>query len=337
MRLLTSLLFPALLFAGDFRVANYNVENIFDLNNNGTEYQQYKPNTQFGWNKKIYKIKLQNISKVIKDLNADIVALQEMESEQALKDLVDTLKNQGVEYKYFAITKKKKKTAVKCAIISKFPIKKVNEVFVSKYSRERNILEATILVENKEFKIFVNHWKSKSGAESKRIRFATALKKRLDKLSKDTDYVIIGDLNSDYNEFETFKNRVKLNDTNGKTGINHKLRTIKENKMITLSQIKDKKFKNYRYNLWMELDKNERWSHNFYGKKGSLDNMIISPALFDGKGISYKEKSFNRFAPKYLFVKKDWIKRWEITKRGKGKHKGVGYSDHLPIYADFKY
>ena len=330
-------LLPMIMFAKNFRVANYNVENLFDLYKSGNEYREYTPNGKSGWNKKIYNIKLKNIATVIKDMKSDIIALEEIESQTALKDLVIALKRLGVEYKYFTIAKKKKKSSIHTAIISKFPIKKVNEIVVNRYKRDRNILEVTLSIGEKELKIFVNHWKSKGGKESRRLKSATVLKKRLDNLNKETDYILIGDFNSDYNEFETFKNRVRLNNTNGRTGINHKLKTIKANKMITLSQIKDEKYKNYRYNLWMDLPKDERWSHKFYGKNGTLDNMIISPALFDNKGISYIEKSFDKFAPKYLINRRGKINRWKITNRGKGKHLGIGYSDHLPIYADFKY
>ena len=57
-------------------VASYNVENLFDLENDGYEYDEYLPNYYSEWNEKNYKIKLQNISKVIKDINADIIAIE---------------------------------------------------------------------------------------------------------------------------------------------------------------------------------------------------------------------------------------------------------------------
>ena len=90
------------------KIATYNVENIFDLQKTGHEYPEYIPNTQANWNQKTYKIKLQNISKVIKDINADIIGLQEIESLQALKDLRFTLKQTGVYYQYYKIANQKK-------------------------------------------------------------------------------------------------------------------------------------------------------------------------------------------------------------------------------------
>ena len=73
--------FSIKLLSVDFKVATYNVENLFDLNNDGTEYKEYKPNSRY-WNKKALNIKINNITKVLKDLNASIICLQEIESQK---------------------------------------------------------------------------------------------------------------------------------------------------------------------------------------------------------------------------------------------------------------
>ena len=63
--------------------------------------------------------------------------------------------------------------------------------------------------------------------------------------------------------------------------------------------------------------------------------MIVSQSLLRGKNIQYVDGSMSNFSKEYLF-KKDNINRWEIS-RGKVKqHKAKGYSDHLPIMAEFK-
>ena len=70
--------------ARTFKVVSYNVENLFDLTKDGTEYTEYIPNTGYGWTKDIVDIKVANIAEVIKDLRADVVALQEIESKRSL-------------------------------------------------------------------------------------------------------------------------------------------------------------------------------------------------------------------------------------------------------------
>ena len=326
--------------AKTFKVASYNVENLFDLTVNGTEYPDYIPNTGYGWTKDVANIKYTNIARVIKDIGADVVALQEVESKKALISLHDRLKNFGVDYPYFEIADSRV-TPVKCAVLSKFPILKKEEVKVDN-EPARNILKVTLNIDGDRFILFINHWKSKRGPESMRMAYAKALRKGIDKLKADADFILIGDFNSNYNEHTTFRNSSRLNDTNGITGINHILKTIKnsgkdfgkDSKMVNEKILTKQAANEYLYNLWLEVSKIRRWSYNFFGKKESPDNIIVSKGLYDNKGISYSDNSFNKFQPGYLFKGKA-VYRWQKAERGAGRHLGKGYSDHLPISAYF--
>ena len=314
------------------KIAAYNVENLFDLKYDGTEYSQYIPNTKWKWNRKNYRKKLDNISKVILDINPDIIALTEIESDIALKDLQKTLSRKGLYFRYRAIADKKR-TSVKSAIFSKFPIRK-REITVSQSFGVRNILEAKILVRGKPLYVFVNHWKAKSGPESKRIIYAKALKKRLDSLPKNANYILTGDFNAHYEEHKIFIKKRKHNNTKGITGINHILKTVdNKNQMYTKQSLK----KDGNYNLWMELPKQDRWSHIYKGKKEALDHFIISPSLLDKKGSYYVDESFNSFKKEYLFIKgkKQKLYRWQRSRTRPTHHIGKGFSDHLPIIAEF--
>jgi hypothetical protein len=84
--------------------------------------------------------------------------------------------------------------------------------------------------------------------------------------------------------------------------------------------------------LWKELPVDARWSHKFYGKKSSLDQIVIPKHMFDGKGVDYVNNSFKVFKASYLFTKKGYISKWRYKN---GKHMAKGYSDHLPVYAYF--
>ncbi|MDX2439153.1 MAG: helix-hairpin-helix domain-containing protein [Desulfobacterales bacterium] len=318
--------------AKTFKVATYNLENLFDLTRDGTEYQEYIPNTSYGWTKDIVNIKYTNIARVMKDLGADVVALQEVESKKALIALLRKLKAFGVDYPYFEIADSKA-TPVKCAVLSKFPIIEKEEIQV--YNKiARNILKITLDIDSNRLILFVNHWKSKRGPESMRIAYAKKLKREIGKLKEDVDFILIGDFNSNYNEYKTFQNSGRLNDTNGITGINHILRTIKDSQMVNEKMLTKQDANDYLYNLWLEVSKRRRWSYNFFGKKGSPDNIIVSKGLYDNKGISYNDNSFNKFQPNYLFKRKA-VYRWQRAKRGRGRHLGKGYSDHLPIFVYF--
>ncbi len=331
MRIITLLFLFVTFVYGEtiLKIATYNVENLFDLQTKGYKYKEYIPNTKSLWNERNYKIKLKNISRVIKDINADIIALQEIHSLNALKDLRFTLKQKGLYYQYYAIADKKD-TAIKVALLSKIPFVYSKEISVNPSFKYRDILESKFKINEKELYIFVNHWKSKSGPESMRIDYAKRLRKRIQEIGFDKNIVLLGDFNSDYEEYIKFKKKRKHNDTNGKTGINHVLRSLKQNQKASLVKYEEKNF----YNLWYDAKKEDRYSYIFRGKKEALDNILISQSLLNKKEISYLHNTIDNFDKEYLFKKKQ-IYRWQVSRSKIPKHKGKGYSDHLAVSAKF--
>ena len=321
------LILPFLLFARELKIASYNVDNLFDFNYDGTEYEEYIPN-HHNWTKAIFEKKMKHTVRVLCELDADVIGLQEVENEHTLKLLQKALNRSGCGYRYSAITHNK--GAINVALLSKVDIKRVKYIKVSYSKRDRDILEVTLDTSPK-LKIFVNHWKSKAHPESQRVKYAKALIKRLKELPKGSEYIILGDFNSDYNECSVIE--PKFNDTNGICGVDILLRTYINHKMNKLQDdIKDSGL--YHYNLWSEVDAHKRWSHDFYGKKGSLDSIIIPKTLNDDIGWFYERGTFKVFKKGYLFKRNrvNSLNRWEYKH---GKHTGRGYSDHLPIYAIF--
>ena len=317
---------PLFLNATTLNIASYNVENLFDMQNNGTEYSEYKPN-KHNWIRKVFKKKLFNTAEVICDINAEIIGLQEIENDNVLKALQTALLKVGCSYKYRSITHKKN-SAIQVAVLSKIPILSSKEIVVSRKLKHRNILELKYLIEGRPLFVYINHWASKRSAESARVASARVLNKRLLALPKGTDYVLLGDFNSNYNEYKHLEK--EHNDTNGVVGINHTLATIFNHKLVEEKDMKNSQF--LHYNTWLEVPNFQRWSHNFYGKKQGLDAILLPHTMFDGKGINYVNDSFKVFKPKYLFHKKGYIFRWQYKH---SRHLGRGYSDHLPIVATF--
>jgi len=320
-----------------FKIASYNVENLFDVNRDFTEYPDYIPNSRFGWNRDMLNIKLDHIAVVLKDLDAHVICLQEVESKKALTLLQERLGRSGVKYPY-AVIADDRRTSVRCAVFSKFPIILKQEIRVGD-AMDRNILKVTLDISETDISgnpliIYINHWKSKGGPESRRIKYARALLADIKRLGINVDFILIGDFNSDYNEFETFKGIARLNDTKGVTGINHILNTITKDRIVDEYILTGAKDRRHLYNLWLELPAQRRWSMNFFGRKNSPDCIIVSPGLYDAKGIAYVDNSFDKFDPDYLF-ENNRVFRWQRSQKGKGKHLGRGYSDHLPVFAEF--
>jgi endonuclease/exonuclease/phosphatase family metal-dependent hydrolase len=317
------------LFAKEITIANYNVENLFDLKKDGYEYKEYIPYTRANWNKKTYYTKLQNTARVIADINADIIALEEVESLQALKDLRATLKRKALYYRYYAIANKKN-TTVKVAVLSKIPFVSKKEIVVGGYSfRYRNILQLKYHFKGEDVYLFINHWKSKSGPESQRIVSAKALRQAIKKLGKGKNVIVTGDFNSHYEEYLLFRRSRRHNDTHGITGIND----ILGSRYYTQEASRTNLHNTQLYNLWYDLPQNERYNYIYKRHKETLDSFLISASLLDKKGFEYIPKSFHVFKPNYLFYRNK-IYNWKISH---GRHKAKGYSDHLPIVAHFRY
>lgn len=307
------------LYSKQFSIASYNVENLFDNVYNSTEYKEFIPNTKY-WNKNTSQTKLQNTIRVIKDIKADIIILQEIEN----KTIFNTL-HKKLPYKY-SFFHKKTGNAIGQGVLSNFPIEKKEILNISYEKKYRDILKLTLHIENKPLIIYTNHWSSKRNPESTRIKSAYKLFQDIKKLPAHVDYLIVGDLNENYDEYLNLKHNKKLNDTNGISAINQVLNTTINGNFITEKDILyfDKKV---HFNPWIEVKNNKRFSTKFKKQKNTPDNILLSASLFDNKGISYINNSFQPLHFSYLF-KNNKIFRWN-------KYTKQGFSDHLPIIAQF--
>nr|AXS01287.1 endonuclease exonuclease phosphatase [uncultured bacterium] len=315
--------------------AFYNVENLFDFNRDGTEYDEYKPGW-FGWTEEVQKKKLANTAQVIAALGADIVGLCEVENKNALKELQGELDRIGAVYPY-AVVGDAPKSATVTALLSKFPVREKAEYPVEGF---RSILEARVARGGDEVAVFVNHWPSKRHPESKRLEAAQILRRRLESLPAGLDYIVMGDFNASHDEFASF-HTAGFNDTENRTGINHVLKTVaagagpqSPERFICKGELAD--CADCHYNLWLELPEEKRMSYVYRGASETIDNMLLPPSMFDSSGYSYLDGSFEVFTWDGELLRQGVPYRWQMVFKGKEKyHTGKGYSDHLPIKASF--
>ena len=317
-------------------VGFYNVENLFDFVLDGTEYDEYKPGW-FGWTEEVQKKKVESVASVVAALGVDIVGLSEVENMNVLRELQNRLDGMGVSYPY-AVAADAPKSAVTNALLSKFPVR---EKFEYPVENSRPILEAVIARGGDEFRVFVNHWPSKRQKESARLAAAEVLRRRVDELPAGTDYIIIGDLNSNHDEYAAF-HTAGFNDTEGRTGINHILRTTTKAGSRASSPYRFfckgelPACGDCHYNAWMDLAEEARMSYVFRGAKQTIDHFILPPSMFDSAGYSYISGSFEAFTWDGRLLRDGVPYRWQMVFRGKQRyHLGKGYSDHLPIRASF--
>ena len=315
--------------------AFYNVENLFDFNLDGTEYDEYKPGW-YGWTEEVQLKKLENVASVVAAVGADIIGLCEVENASVLRELQGLLDRMDVPYPY-AVAANAPRSATVTALLSRFPVR---ETFEYPVESSRPILEAAVARGGDELRVFVNHWPSKRHPESARLAAAEILRRRIDELPPGTDYIIVGDLNSGHDEFATF-HTAGFNDTKGRTGINHALKTavpgprpyspyrfVCQGEMAACADC--------HYNPWLGIAEGERRSYVFRGANQAIDHILLPPSMFDTLGFSYMRGSFEAFTWDGRLLKDGVPYRWQMVFRGKQKyHTGNGYSDHLPVRAKF--
>jgi len=251
-------------------------------------------------------------------MKLDIVALQEIENDNVLKRLQDM--SPMYRYRFFY---KRPHSPVGLSLLSVYPIVSNKMLHLPPHrTKSRDIIKSTIQIDGKNLIIFSSHFRSKRAPESRRVSYAITLMDEIKTLKGTEDYIIVGDLNSNYNEHTTIRGQKKLNDTNSITGINHILNTIYKDKFVTKNSIQTAQpyFQKLHYNTWLDIDKAQRYSYKFGKRAQTPDNILLPSSMFDNFDISYVDDSFSVFRPTYL------VKDGKIDKR---------YSDHLPIFALF--
>lgn len=306
MRRFIVLFVPLLLSALEFKAANYNVENLFDASIQGHEYEEYTPHNKHGWGEEMLRIKIDHLSRVIRDIDADIIALEEVENEAVLKRLNHTLGDKAYPYVFYP--KKKERVNIETALLSRFPIEKTQTFWLP--DQARGIHKITLRIENFLLDVYVNHWPAYKEREDERLVYAKTLHNLLEK-ENNQEFIVLGDLNSPYEERKGHWGM----------GITTFLKAGDKNAPL--------------YNLWYELPREKRYSHSYGREKETLDHIILSKSLLDNQKIDYVKHSMRVFAPSYLLDEKGNPNRWQISDRGRGKHLGIGYSDHFPITAIF--
>jgi hypothetical protein len=325
-------------FPDTISIMEYNVENLFDMVDNGMEYPEFKPGA-FNWTLSTFQIKVDNIASVIAAINADVAVLTEVENENATKELLAALKKKKCYYPFYALGDKPNHTVTIPVILSRFPLFDIRSYGVSGQDAmvSRNLLEADVFLGRDTLKVFACHWPSKKEPESRRVAAAKILHTRLMQLPHKKQYVIAGDFNENYDECATF-HTLGLDDSYGVTGINHILGTLRAQSgvftdFVTKKNILDSSRLQH-FDPWLDLPEDKRMSEIFQHQKNTLDHILLSPALFDSSGLSYVDSSFHAFTWDSRLLMKDAPFRWQMRYENNNKyHRGEGFSDHLPIVA----
>lgn len=286
-------------------IMSWNVQNLFDGIDDGYEYYDYSI-SEGVWSEELYQKRLENISYIIDKNRPDIIALQEIEGVTVLQDLQKTLE----DYPYIISTVDN--SSIQSGVLSRYPISDVGYLNSDRYGFNRSILEVRVDLGDEQLIIMNNHWKSKSGDFSEHIRIESAkiIKNRLQHLIEE-HVLVLGDLNENYNESALVSYPTALSFNREGEGLVITDSTNLEADELYTPWPNSEEFGSYRYG--------DRWE--------TIDHILCNNKLLDGKGLEFKEFYVDK--REELFTKNGSVRKW-ITDFG------TGYSDHLPILAEFQ-
>ena len=305
----------------EYTVVSYNVENLFDtVDDPKIQDEEFLPVSEKKWTTERYQKKLTDIAEVISEVNPkelpEFVGLVEIENQTVLEDLLQTakLKNQG-----YAIIHEESPDirGIDVALIYRrdafteiahetLPVTLPDDPEF----KTRDILHVTGKIEHKTVHIFVNHWPSRIGGddktEPKRVLAATVLKNKVDQILSDDPkawIIIMGDMNDE-------PANKSLKETLGAQSPDSGAKLV---------------------NLMLPDDVAGKGTYFYSGNWNMLDNLVVSQALINGKGIKIENN-------KGFIFSKDWMiytnKNGDKTpNRSYVGNKYVGgVSDHFPVY-----
>ena len=309
-------------------VLSYNVENLFDDVDNGSEYSDFDPGEGI-WDTDLYHTKLANIAEVIRSSvkgGPDILALQEVENFKALIDLRDNYLN-GLGYRY-GIIADDDGSAVNAAFLSKIPI-----VDFSAHRSQvvdttlRSVLEARFNAGGIDLIIFNGHWKSKSGGAevTEKLRVASARIvagriRELLSLDPDLEILVAGDLNERIDEFEA-------------CGGSYQTALVPIDAMVpesyydssigvtsNVEQVGVSEERIVLFSPWFDTSAPGSYVYAYEWEK--IDHFLLTGGLLDNAGLRFG--AFEVVNRDFMMNTSGYPKRWNTRLAG-------GYSDHLPL------
>lgn len=304
-----------------FTISFYNLENLFDTKDDKyTNDDAFLPHAERNWNERRYRKKLKKLGKVISQIGTKkshfppaVVGLAEVENKQVVQDLIQTkyLRDHNYEVVHYDSSDER---GIDCALIFRKEICELMDstthpvlLFDEKGERDftRDILEATLKVNDEPLTFLVNHWSSRREGERetnhKRVAAAEKVIEIIKEKTTDDKILIMGDFNDD---------------------------PTSESIQLLKSELDV-------YNPMDQLKSYDRGSLNHRHQWNLFDQILFTTNFFEIKSGAHHFSEANIFDKAFLKQYKGKYKgspfRTYVGKRYKG-----GYSDHFPVYLHLK-
>jgi len=193
-----------------FRVAFYNLENLFDTVDGPNDDAEFLPNSANPWNGDRYNSKLRNMAKVIDSIAPSILGLVELENAFVLEDL---RANSSVMKGKFEIAHRESPDlrGIDVALMYNAELFNISGIYMIPIAlpdgyATRSIMRVHLVEKGTgdSLAVFINHWPSRRGgaaSAASRMVAATALAQTLqNNPTIPANFLIMGDFNDDPEE-----------------------------------------------------------------------------------------------------------------------------------------
>jgi len=190
-----------------FRVAFYNLENLFDTVDGPNDDAEFLPNSANAWNGDRYNSKLRNMAKVIDSIAPSILGLVELENAFVLEDL---RANSSVMKGKFEIAHRESQDlrGIDVALMYNAELFRISGIYMTPITlpdgyATRSIMRVHLVEKGTgdSLAVFINHWPSRRGgaaSAASRMVAATALAQTLqNNPTIPANFLIMGDFNDD--------------------------------------------------------------------------------------------------------------------------------------------
>lgn len=325
--------------AGDtllFRVVSYNTENLFDCRDDSLKAdEEFLPDAVRHWTPTKYRKKLDAIGRVVVAAGGDrmppaLVALCEVENDSVLTDLTRRSLLREAGYRY-VMTHSPDVRGIDVALLYQRHLFKpvaCQSLLVAGASRNhrptRDILHVSgRLLNSDTLDVFVVHFPSRSGgakqSEPRRLAAARRLRRATDSLfliRRHPQILVLGDFN-DYPRNASIRQVLQAEAPSSADDI------IEPHRLYHLLADKAATRKGY-------------GSYKYQGAWGLLDHILVSGTLLQPSSTLHTAPSMaDVFAPSFLLTDDPKYGGVQPLRSYVGMKYQEGYSDHLPVFADF--
>ncbi len=310
-------------------VGFWNVENLFDTEDDpGNEGDdEYLPDR--GWTPERYALKLDRLAEVIAAVGPHLLGVCEVENRRVLEDLVAHPRLGALDYRIAHLDSPDKR-GIDCACVYRAPFGLADiepAIRIHPFEKEgeaptRGVFEVRLEAHGYPLSLLVNHWPSRGGDRDGAFRAIAGARVRevvdqeiaraAEAGEPEPDVLIIGDFNDD--PFDP-----ALRDSLGAA----------RSRNAVLNRRQPRLLYNTSWRLLGRPDEgtlyyNNDWVWNVF------DQLICSRGLLDDEGFGYVEDSFDAFGPEHM---RDHYRRPLRFRQNRDGSWQEGYSDHFLVHA----